>query len=312
MTLDRRQYPRVAAVADRWDAFWFRPQPAYTLGLVRIACGAFAVAWALALLPDLVPVLGEQGLAPHRPFVTFQWSVFQLWSGDTAVLTGWALLLIAAIAMTVGWHSRLATILVFVLVHSFIQRGGYFFNAGDEILSIVALVLALSSCGMALSLDQRRRTGTFWSAETVAPWAIRFLQVLVSVIYLVTAQAKLAGRTWVEGSAVSFAWRTDGRWALLPAPEWMADNAILVNALTWGTLLVELAIAVLVWNRRLRFWVLGAGVVMHLAIMVNLNVAFFSVAMFVLYIAFVPPDAVRDFPSRVARRRRPAEKAAVP
>jgi hypothetical protein len=300
-------------VKSRWNSFWFTPEPVYTLGLVRMVFGVVTVAWTLALLPDLYEVFGEQGVAPQTGRLDYQWSVLEIWPGDRALMIAWVLLLVSALALTVGWHSRLAAVVVFVLIQSFVRRGVYIANAGDAILTIVALVLALCSCGAALSLDQRRRTGSFWSAQTRSAWPIRLLQVQLSVIYVVSVQAKLTGKTWMDGSAVFYAWRSDGRWATLPAPEWMASNAILVNALTWGTLLVELAIAVLVWNRRLRLPVLSAGVVMHLAIMVNLNVAFFSVAMFVLYVAFVPPDAVRDFPSRVAaRRRKPAEKAAVP
>ena len=109
---------------------------------------------------------------------------------------------------------------------------------------------------------------------------------------------------WADGSAVFYAWRTDGRWALLPTPEWLSANAILVNALTWGTLVIELAIAVLVWNRRWRFWVLAAGVVMHVTMMLNMNVGFFSVAMFVLYLAFVPADALWTMPGNLKTRWR--------
>jgi hypothetical protein len=65
---------------------------------------------------------------------------------------------------------------------------------------------------------------------------------------------------------------------------------------------VELAIAVLVWNRRLRFWVLGAGVLMHLAMMINLNIGFFSLAMFVLYLAFIPWETVKRLPAQVKSR----------
>lgn len=300
----------MASVRHAWDRFWFTPQPLYTLGLVRIAFGLVVVAWTLALLVDFGTVFGADGVAPQAGRVDFQWSVFDIATGERALQVGWVVLLVAALALTVGWHSRVAAVVVFVLIQSFVRRGVYIVNAGDAILTIVALVLALCSCGAALSLDQRRRTGSFWSAQTRSVWPLRLLQVQLSAIYLVSVQAKLTGRTWTDGSAVFYAWRSDGRWATWPAPEWMADNAILVNALSWGTLLIELAIAVLVWNRWLRPWVLGAGVLMHLAIMINLNVAFFSVAMFVLYLAFVPPDAVRDAPSRLARRR--AQKTAVP
>lgn len=294
---------------ERWNAFWFASEPIYTLGLVRIVFGLVTIAWTLALLPDLYEVFGVDGVAPQPGRVEYQWSVLDIASGDRALLICWVLLLISALALTVGWHSRVAAFVLFVLLQSFVRSGVYIVNAGDAILTIVALIMSLCSCGAALSLDQRRWTGTFWSAQTRSVWPVRLLQVQLSVIYLVSVQAKLTGKTWTEGSAVFYAWRSDGRWATLPTPEWLADSAILVNALSWGTLVIELAIAVLVWNRHLRWWVLGAGVVMHLAIMVNLNVAFFSIAIFVLYVAFVPADTVRDIPSRIARRwRRPAEK----
>jgi hypothetical protein len=312
-------------MVDAWCAFWFTPAPAYTLGLARMGFGAVVVVWTLVLLPELHRVFGDQGAAPAYTPLDYQWSVFEAWSGDTALLIGWVLLLLSAIAMTVGWHSRFAAILVFVLITSFHRRAAYIFNAGDAIITIVALILALSCCGAALSLDQRRRTGSFWSAQTLAPWPIRLLQVQVTLIYLVSVQAKLSGgKSWADGSAVFYAWRTDGRWALLSTPEWLSANAILVNALTWGTLVIELAIAVLVWNRRWRFWVLAAGVVMHVTMMLNMNVGFFSVAMFVLYLAFVPAETVQTMPGKLKTRwrdrrrsspsppKQPIDKAAAP
>jgi hypothetical protein len=302
MESDRPKQLRLATIIDGWRAFWFRPRPAYTLGLVRMAFGALAVAWTFALLPDLYELFGEHGVIPQPPRARYEWSVFEVWTGDKALLIGWVVLLVSAIAMTVGWHSRLAAILVFVLIHSFMARDRWVFNAGDALVTLEALFLALSSCGAALSLDQRRRTGSFWSAQCRAPWPIRLMQVQLSVIYLAAAQSKLAGRAWLDGSAVSYAWRTDQSWALFPAPQWLTANAILVNMATWGTVLVELAIAILVWNRQWRPWVLSAGVVLHLMIMVNLSIGFFSLAMFVLYLAFVPWEAVERLPDALKTR----------
>jgi hypothetical protein len=298
--MTRPAQSRVDTIVDAWRAFWFTPQPAYTLGLVRMAFGVVVVAWTLAALPDLFQVFGKDGAAPKNVSLEYQWSVFEVWTGDKALLIGWVVLLVSAIAMTVGWHTRLAAVLVFVLLTSVHRRGALIYNAGDSVIAIIALVLALSCCGAALSLDQRRRTGSFWSAQTLAPWPVRLLQVQMSLIYLVSVQAKLyGGRDWADGSAASYSWRTDGKWALLEVPEWLSDSAILVNVASWGTLLIELAIAVLVWNKRCRFWVLAAGVVLHLILMATMNVGFFSLAMFVLYLAFIPPDTVGAMPDKV-------------
>jgi hypothetical protein len=89
---------------------------------------------------------------------------------------------------------------------------------------------------------------------------------------------------------------------------------VVVNLLTYGTLATELALGILVWNRRARPWVLLVGVGLHLSIGWSIRVGFFGLGMFVLYIAFADPDwaaakilAVRD---AIARRRGGARRAA--
>ncbi len=304
MTEPDGQRSRLAAGVDGWRKFWFAPQPAYTLGLVRMAFGALSLAWSLALLPDLYEFFSEQGIEPQQPHWDYQWGVFNISTSDTALLVGWVMLLLAAIALSVGWHSRLAAVVVFVLIQSFMQRERWVMNGGDALMSVEAMFLALSSCGAALSLDQRRRTGSFWSAQCRAPWPLRLLQVQLSLIYVVNVQAKLSGKAWVDGSAASYAWRA---WPLFPAPEWLTSNALLANAASWGTILIELAIAILVWNRRWRPWVLAAGVMLHVAIMVSLAVGFHSLAIFVLYLAFVPWETVKRLPDKLKRPARREE-----
>jgi hypothetical protein len=292
---ERASRRRLGAIVDRWRTFWFRPEPAYTLGLVRVAFGGLSVVWALVLLPDLIDLFGERGAMRLPPPLPYQWGLFEIWSSDQALVIGWALLLVSAIAMTIGWHSRVASLMVFVLIVSFLQRDPDIFNGGDVVIRVEALFLALSSGGAALSLDQRRRTGSFWSAQSRAPWPVRLMQIQLSLIYLFTVQVKLEGTTWLNGTAVSYSLQNK-EYRLLPVPQWIVTNPVLTNVATWGTLAIELAIGILVWNRRLRPWVLGAGVVLHLSISTTLAVGLFSVAMFVLYLAFVPPETVERLP----------------
>ena len=80
---------------------------------------------------------------------------------------------------------------------------------------------------------------------------------------------------------------------VIPTPGWVTGNHLVSNALTWGTLLIEFAIGVLVWNRRCRPWVLAGGVILHLSIMLTIAVGLFSFAVYVLYLAFIPSDRVK-------------------
>ena len=293
-----RRWP--VAVLQGWRTFWFQPQAAYTLGLVRMAFGALAVGWTFSLLPDLHELFGPHGVAPQQWPGGYQWGVFAVWTGDRALTIGWAVLLVSAIALTIGWHSRLAALTVFVLILSFEHRNLWVFNSGDLAVRIEALFLALSPCGAALSLDQLRSAGTFWSAQQRARWPLRLMQVQLSLIYLASVQAKLNGDAWPQGAAVSYALRLPDM-LLLPFPDWLASSALLMNFATWVAMLTELSIGVLVWHKRLRPWVLVVGVVMHTVIMVTIAVGFFTLAMFVLYLAFVPPDVVQRFPCGVQR-----------
>jgi hypothetical protein len=187
---------------------------------------------------------------------------------------------------------------VYVLVMSFEYRDPWVFNSGDILIRVEALILALSPCGAALSLDRRRSTSTFWSAQIRAPWAIRLLQIQLSLIYLATVRAKMDGNAWPQGTAVSYALRLQDM-LILPTPQWVTTNALLMNVATWGTLALELSIGILVWNKRFRPWVLAAGVVMHSLIMITIAVGFFAPAMFVLYLAFIPPETLQRLPKTI-------------
>lgn len=291
---------RMAWAIGWWREFWFQKASAYPLGLVRMTFGALVIAWAFALLPDLYQFFGQRGVNAHLSLKPYQWNVLGLWNSDLAVFITWLVLFASALALTVGWHSRLAAVLVFVLIYSFEVRNTFVFNSGDLVIRLLAFYLALSSCGAALSLDQRLRTGSFWSAQSRAVWPLRLMQIQMSIIYLATVQAKMAGTAWPGGTAVSYSLRLEDL-QLMPTPHWVTANALLMNIATWSTLAIELALGLLVWNRRLRPWVLGAGVVMHLVIMVTIAVGFFSLAMYVLYLSFLSPDTVRRLPEMPRR-----------
>ncbi|MCP9272021.1 HTTM domain-containing protein [Mycolicibacterium arenosum] len=308
---------RAQAGVAAWRGFWFTVQPAYTLGIVRMAFGVLVFFWALEVGRDLYVRFGSSGFYPVPPNVPFMWSVFKLFPSDSALLVGWLALMIASVALIFGWHSRFAAIVVFILIFSFERRNPWIFNAGDGLIRIEALLMALSPCGAALSLDQRRRTGSFWTSQEKSLWALRLMQVQVSVIYISTVIAKLRGETWQSGTAVGYTLRLDDM-LILPVPWFVSDTPVIANAMTWGTLAVEIAIGVLVWNRRWRAKVLFAGVVLHLSIMLTVVVGFFSLAMFVMYLAFVPTEraqAIADamarrsaaFTARFRRRRQPAD-----
>lgn len=297
---------RTRRAVDAWQSFWFGMEPGYTLGVVRMAFGLLMIGWTLLLASDLNVAFGTDGVVPRPPSRAYTWGIFHVYPSESAVLVGWLVLLVAAVALTVGWQSRIAAIVVFVLIMSFERRNPVIFNSGDTVIRITALYLALSPCGAALSLDQRRRTGSFFSARQIRPWALRLIQIQVTLIYVATVIHKLAGETWQNGTAVGYSLRQRDL-LIVPTPEWLSTSLLISNALTWGTLILELAIGILVWKRAWRPWVLAGGVLLHLSISLFLEVGFFSMSMFVLYLAFIPPERAeaiaKGIQARLARLR---------
>jgi hypothetical protein len=297
----------LAAAGLRWRSFWFQPQQMYTLGLVRIGFSALVIVWTLWLIPVRTDMLGPDGITPKQPSIPDTWGLFAIWNSNEAILLGIAALLVAAIALLVGWHTRIAAVVVFVLVLSLERRSPWMFNSGDVVVRIEAFLLAIAPCGRALSLDQRRREGKFWSAQTLPNWPIRLLQVQLSIIYLFAVQAKLSGRPWLDGTAVSYVLRIEDM-KRIPAPDWLSTNALAMNAATWSVLVIELSVGILVWFPRFRPWVLAAGVVMHMTIDLNIQIGIFTYAMFVMYLAWVSPETVKGLPQRLRRAKEDGAK----
>jgi Vitamin K-dependent gamma-carboxylase len=302
-------------LAAAWHRFWFDPQDSSTLGLFRIAFGLVATGWTVTQGPDLLAFYGRGGIQPTTiGGAPGSWGVLTVWHGSTAVVVLFAVTLAASLALTVGLFSRLASILVLVGIISFMHRNGLVTNSGDGLVRNLAFFCALAPSGTALSIDRLRRApGRFWEFPTCAPWALRLVQIQVSIGYLTAVWDKAGDELWRNGTAVSYALRMEDIHRL-PTPAFITHSVVLVELLTFGTMVLELSLGILVWNRTLRPWVLLLGITLHLSIDVSIMVGFFSYAMLAAYVSFVSPEASTMFllglRDRIGRRGRGRRAAA--
>jgi Vitamin K-dependent gamma-carboxylase len=278
-----------------WQRFWFEPQETSTLALVRIAFGTVVLAWTVTLAHDGTSFFTGTGILPSPDYEgapSATWGLLELWDSRLAVGLLLGVLTLASICLIVGQYTRLAAAVVFVGIVSFERRNPFVFNSGDGLLKVIAFYMMLAPSGASLSLDRwRRARSAFWEFPRRAPWALRLMQVQLSIVYLATVWTKLSGTTWNDGTAISYALRLEDLARFEPTDS-LTSSELLVNLLTYGTLAIEAAIGILVWNRALRPWVLGLGLLLHVGIDLTLRVGFFSYAILVLYLAFLPPEAV--------------------
>lgn len=308
----------VRRLADGWQRFWFAPESTATLALFRIAFGLLSTLWFVSLMPTLLAFFGSDAALVARPrLAPWTWTLLSVVGGrPLPVVLFWVVVLAGAVALTVGWRTRLAALVVLVGLVSFTRQMPLAINGGDLLMRTMAVYLVLAPAGAALSVDRWRASReSFWTFPAHAPWVLRLMQIQLSVVYVSTVWEKVAGVTWRNGTALSYALRL-GDLQRVPTPSFVTDRLWLVQGLTLGTLGLELAIGILVWNRAARPWVLGMGVLLHLSIDLTIAVGFFSFAMITLYLVFLSPtkaeriiDAVRT--SLEHRRARRADRVVI-
>ena len=281
-----------------WNRWAFDPVDTAPMAALRIAVGLLTIGWALSLLPDAQAFLGSDGVQRSLPHVDSGAWVVPL-GPPYAVL---AVLLVAAVALALGWRTRVASVVVAVLLLAIQRRDPWVLNSGDLLLRELALFVALMPAGETWSLDARRRGGS----RDRAPWALRLVQLQVSGLYLFSVWAKVRGHSWNDGTAVGTALQLEDlqRFAL---PASVTTSLAVSAVLTYAALAVEASLAVGLWLPRLRYWVMAAGVGLHLGIEASLLIGWFSLAVIASYVVFVPPGdlrrAVLRLRAQAARRR---------
>ncbi len=266
------------------------PRLAWPLAIARIELGLTVFAWTATLLVDVSMLAGEgAGVPPEFADTTFAW----LPHDSTAVMVMALLVLLAAsVAVTIGFRPTVFLVVIFVLLVAVQRRAPQLLNSGDIIIRNLALLLALCPTGAAASFDRARRIGRdgWFTSAAVAPWGLRLVQLQVMVVYLFAFWSK-SGDTWRDGTAVSTALRLVDlqRFGQL---DMLVSSVPVVAALTWGTLAAELALATLLWVKRLRPALIVVGLALHLSIDATMLVGFFGFAMFAGLMTFLDADAV--------------------
>ncbi len=274
-----------------WERFWFGATPTSTLAILRIAFGLLMLGWGAALAPDIFTFFASDGMFPPGT-INQEWGLLEHFGSDAALIGVYVALLVSAFCLMIGFGTRLAAAILFVTLLSFERRNSLIYNSGDAVVHNLAFFLVFAPSGASLSADRwLRARERFWEFPARAPWATRLIQIQLSAIYITSVWAKVRGETWNDGTAVSYALRIDDL-VRFPIPHFVADTTVLVNLLTYGTLAIELGVAIFIWIPRTRKYAIAAGVLLHLAIDYRLEVGFFSYVMIVMYLAFLDPDAM--------------------
>lgn len=191
-----------------------------------------------------------------------------------------------------GWRPRFTGVLHWWIAFG-LNSSAIALEGGDSVAANLTLLL------VPITLLDRRvwHWGAPQSAPETSPayriassaWFMIRLQV--AFIYLHSAIAKLGVTEWADGTALYYV-LTDG---MFGAPAWARDvldpllgQALVVVALTWGTLVVEMGLgAAILMPYRVRQIAMKAGATFHALIAVTLGLLTFALAMVAAVILYL-------------------------
>ena len=290
----------IARAVRGWNAFWFAPAPASTLGVCRVLFFGSLFLWQW-----------RHDFSAWGRFSSVFW--MPVWLFETAnipapsapAIAGLQLLWKAALLLSAaGLFTRVAMMVAFALgtylmglPHNFGQTQHF-----DTLVVFVCGALALSRAGDACSLDALIATARGRSSgpppdDGEYRWPIRFVWVAMSLIFFAAGLSKLrhSGLEWIFSDNLALLLRrqqyhiSDGepltRWGLLVSHHGGASRALALLSVS-----IELLFPLTLFSRLARLVLVPAGLGMLLGIRLLMGPTF---EQFMLcYVFWVPWTAL--------------------
>jgi hypothetical protein len=229
-------------------------------------------------------------------------------------------ILLIILLFTMGFCSRVTSVLTWIGVISYIQRSPTTLFGMDTMMNLVLLYLIVGQSGSALSVD--RLISRYWATRralrekrpapvdlepapsVAANLGLRLMQVNVCIIYIAAGLSKLQGATW---------WSFNAIWFTMANPEFSPMHLEIYDwslrflcrhRLLWElfmsggvvfTLFMEIGFPFLVWNRRLRWTMVASAAMLHTGIALFMGLNTFGLMMMLLVSSFIPLEAVERF-----------------
>ena len=275
-----------------WNDFWFSKAELLPVSIFRISFGLLLCVIFLAYLPNWERFYDVNGIISFNdksiPHYQNPLSIFCLTEGKVPVIFYWCLGFLSALAFTIGYKTRLFTIILYVLYTSMMNRNYFIVYGEDNLIKMLLFYSCFAPLGYCLSLDSYLNKKL--KSKTPSIWPIRLMQVNIGLIYLFSAPYKLIyDPSWVHGEAIYWT-AVSNNWSRFPFPDLFYKwNAILSKLFSYGALIVEFSFPILVWFKKTKLIALVFISALHIGIGILIpNVTFFTTCMLCSFWVFVP------------------------
>jgi predicted DCC family thiol-disulfide oxidoreductase YuxK len=297
------------AIIARWERFWFTPVPVRRVAALRVLVCAFAL-FDIAVVSSYIARYARVDGQFYDPILIVR--LLNLPRPDPTVTTLVEVLLIVSLAAAaVGLATRLAlcvaTPLYIWWFATFYSFGA--FQHGRVTIVFALVVLAIAPSGRAYCLDaviaraRRARPGEPLpppsdERDALAGWALRVLCVLLVLIYVFSAWAKIkqSGIGWVTGGGLESV--IEERGTVLG--ELIVGQTWLLALMSGAALALEATAWVCFFGGRVRDGWLASAAAFHFGCLALLRINFLPYVL--TYAAFYRLERAAGWMGRAARR----------
>ena len=275
------------------------PSSAFALGVVRsIVHGTFLISVLLTSFSAL-GTLPVTILRPTGAMKLLPWSFYDQLQTPSGMVILKTAMVVSLLLSTAGLFTVISTktsLLLVIFYQGLLRSFGHFNH--DEMLAVYYLVvLAFTPCGDEFSVDGRltkSRKGRPWFAYA---YPILLMQLLMAWTYFSSALIKLrvAGLKYLSPDnlptlaiyhSLDNLHDTQFRLAF-----WLPQMRTCLPFVVGLVLVWELLFPLAVFWRRLRWWILGIGIVFHVSTLFLMNI--FFPHQLAMYLIFIDWDAVK-------------------
>jgi hypothetical protein len=278
-------------------AYWFGNVDARPLALFRIAFAALMLKEAIYHIFVADIWYSDNGMLPLSLLPRVSPTTPTLMSGLSATWMAMAFFVLwalVALALMLGWQTRIMSILNLVLLVSVINRNPLVVTGADSVMQVLAFWSIFLPLGLCYTLGARRRPLDL--RPTTFAFPVRMFQLQIALIYIFTTIFKLQGQTWPSGDALYMAMQV--RMHTFPLADWLLANVStgVLRIMTYSALLIEAGFPLLVFapifQPYLRRFGLIAGLMLHVGIGLVMNIPNFPLVMIISYLMLLDPAAV--------------------
>ena len=269
------------------------PQGPFALGVMRaIVHGTFLIStlftsfYALGALPPTI-------LRPTGVMKLLPWTFYDQLQTPSGILILKIAMVLSLVLSTIGFGAVISTktSLVLVLFYQGLLRSFGHFNHDEMTAVYFMIVLAFTPCGDAFSVDRWRWKTTKDRPAFAYAYPILLMQLLLAWAYFSSALIKLrvAGLKYLSADnlpALAIFHSLDNLHDtsfkiafMLPQIKQYLPIAVAI-VLVW-----ELLFPLAIFWQRIRWWILGIGVVFHFATLFVMNIFFpHQLAMYLVFV----------------------------